>query len=276
MKQYWSMTEGVFNCLADRRRTLAFGRAIRKTVRPGDVVVDLGSGSGIMALFAAKAGARKVIAVERDIKNAAWLERIFAANGFGHVINVVNADARKVRLSQKMDVIICEMIATGLIEELQVPVMNHALRFASPNTRVILEAIHNSIEAVSVSNRFYGFDLPLPQYEYPGETQVRVAPATGKHNYHSVRFTQVNKTLVNAVARLPVIATKPMVINGVRISSCTDFCDGTSFDASFAYCYPIILPVSPVAVKNGDIIVCKLRYNMCNGFSGLRLDVAKQ
>ena len=270
------MTEGVFNCLADRQRTLAFGRAIRNTVRSGDVVVDLGSGSGIMALFAAKAGARKVIAVERDIKNATWLEQIFSANGYGHIIHVVNADARKVRLSQKADVIICEMIATGLIEELQVPVMNHALRFASPSTRIILQTIHNSIEAVHVSNRFYGFDLPIPQYEYPGETQVKVVPATRMYNYQSVSFTQVNKTRVNTVAGLPVIATKPMVINGVRISSRTDFCDGSSFDASFAYCYPIILPVSPIAVKMGDTIVCKLRYNMCNGFSGLRLNVFKQ
>ena len=59
MKQYWSMTEGVFTCLGDRRRTRAFARAIRNTVRHDSVVADLGFGSGIMALFAAKAGARR-------------------------------------------------------------------------------------------------------------------------------------------------------------------------------------------------------------------------
>jgi predicted RNA methylase len=58
MKQYWSMTEGVFNCLGDHRRTHAFARAIRNTVRRDSVVADLGSGSGIIALFAAKADAR--------------------------------------------------------------------------------------------------------------------------------------------------------------------------------------------------------------------------
>lgn len=172
MKQYWSMTEGVFNCLVDRRRTRAFARAIRNTVSHGKFVADLGSGSGIMALFAAKAGAKKVYAIEHDEKNAKWLEKTFAANGYDKVIEVVHADARKVVLPHKVDVIICEMIATGLIEELQLPVMNQALLFARKGVRVILETIENYVEAVDVDDRFYGFRLPVPQYCYPGEHSV--------------------------------------------------------------------------------------------------------
>ena len=56
-EQYWSMTEGVFNCLIDTKRSIAFKKAIQKTVKVGDVVVDMGTGSGILAMFAAKAGA---------------------------------------------------------------------------------------------------------------------------------------------------------------------------------------------------------------------------
>jgi len=37
LKEYWSMTEGVFFCLFDTKRTLAFKRAIKKAVRPGDI-----------------------------------------------------------------------------------------------------------------------------------------------------------------------------------------------------------------------------------------------
>lgn len=36
------MTEGVFNCLIDKERSLAFGRAIASPVRPDDVLVDMG------------------------------------------------------------------------------------------------------------------------------------------------------------------------------------------------------------------------------------------
>jgi len=37
LKEYWSMTEGVFYCLYDRKRSLAFKKAIQNTVRKGDI-----------------------------------------------------------------------------------------------------------------------------------------------------------------------------------------------------------------------------------------------
>src|SRR5439155_3036542 len=48
--------------LNDRRRTSQFLTSIREVVRPGDVVVDLGTGTGILAVAAARAGARHVYA----------------------------------------------------------------------------------------------------------------------------------------------------------------------------------------------------------------------
>ena len=76
----------------DRVRTAAFARAIAAAVRPGDTVVDIGTGSGVLALFAAKAGAKKVYAIERTA--AAELAKAHAAeNGFSEVIEVVRAEA---------------------------------------------------------------------------------------------------------------------------------------------------------------------------------------
>ena len=52
--------------LADRFRLLHYERALRELVRPGAVVVDLASGTGILGLFACRAGASRVYAIEAE------------------------------------------------------------------------------------------------------------------------------------------------------------------------------------------------------------------
>jgi protein arginine N-methyltransferase 1 len=51
--------------VSDKRRTDAFAAAIAETVKPGDIVIDVGTGTGILAMLAARAGASQVHAVDR-------------------------------------------------------------------------------------------------------------------------------------------------------------------------------------------------------------------
>ena len=77
--------------LLDRVRDDAFLAAITSTVKPGDIVLDFGAGAGILSLFAARAGATRVYAVERT-ETARLTRRIAARNGLAGRISVLQAD----------------------------------------------------------------------------------------------------------------------------------------------------------------------------------------
>lgn len=191
-KQYWSATEGVFNCLIDRERTNAFASAIRNTVRPGDVVVDMGTGSGVLAMLAAKAGASRVYAVESDERNIRTLAGTLLANGLEDWIVVLAGDATTMDLPEPVDVIVGEMVATGLIEEAQIPAMNNLRRFAKPHARVLLRAMEHYADLVDCPDEHYGFRFPTVGYEYPGEPDLAATACTARFVYRRVSFDEPN------------------------------------------------------------------------------------
>lgn len=98
-----------YGCMAvDGVRMDAYSRAIERTVRPGSVVIDLGSGTGIMSLLALRAGARRVHAVEMDA--AVWLARdIAVANGYGDKLVVHHGSSFDLTLDEPADVIVADL-----------------------------------------------------------------------------------------------------------------------------------------------------------------------
>jgi len=270
-KQYWSMTEGAFNCLLDQQRTRAFVRAIKQAVRPGDVVADIGAGTGVLSMVAAKAGAGKVYAVEADARNVQTLQSTFSSNGLGQ-IEILHADATKCKFPQKVDVIICEMVATALIEELQVPAMNNALPYLKKGGRVVLRRMRNYVELVSSRDRFHGFFFPIFRYEYSDFPELRSTSLVEKRLYATIDFAhKVHDTSIKFNKRFKV--KREGYANAIRISSETEFWDGTRFNHSFAYSFPVILPVEPVFVKRGDFVNLNLSYKLCGGVELLRWGV---
>ena len=102
--------------VSDRPRTNAFGAAIREVVQPGDVVLDVGTGTGILAMFAAKAGARRVYAIDAtDIAEVAT--DLVKANGLSDQIQILHGRADELQLDQKVDLIISEWLGSAAFGE---------------------------------------------------------------------------------------------------------------------------------------------------------------
>jgi len=95
--------------LEDHVRLTAFRRAIQESVRPGAVVVDLGSGTGVLGLLACQAGAARVYSIEES--SLIELARdICQANGFADRIRFIKGLSTRVNLPEAADVILADQI----------------------------------------------------------------------------------------------------------------------------------------------------------------------
>jgi len=93
----------------DLNRVSAFRRAIQEIVKPRDIVLDLGCGTGILGLLACEAGASRVYAIDRgDMIDVA--QSIAAANGLADRIVHVREVSTRATLPEKVDVVVADQI----------------------------------------------------------------------------------------------------------------------------------------------------------------------
>lgn len=110
--------------IADHPRTNAYRLAIESCVA-GKRVLDVGTGTGILSMFAARAGADWVIAVD----NSAILEtacELAAENGLAHKIQFLSANAESMVLDGPVDVIVSEWMGFFGLAELMFRSVIHA------------------------------------------------------------------------------------------------------------------------------------------------------
>ncbi|PYT93099.1 MAG: hypothetical protein DMG36_11680 [Acidobacteria bacterium] len=150
--------------LLDKARCEAYREAIFRSVKPGDVVVDLGAGTGLLSLFAAQAGARHVYAVEMS-RMADTAAELIAANGFRDRITLIRNISTKVRLPERCDVLVTETLSTFCFDSENTIeyVADARARFLKPGARIIPESADTFLLPFS-SDAFGAGRLPSPFY----------------------------------------------------------------------------------------------------------------
>lgn len=138
-------TVDAVHCVLDRKRSFAFLEAIERRVRSGDVVVEAGLGTGIMAVMAAALGA-EVYGIEINKDTMALADQIsdmFIRSGLIEEknLNLIEADASTWIPPKQIDLIISENIYAGMFYEMQIPIVNHLHTFLSASGRVVPESM---------------------------------------------------------------------------------------------------------------------------------------
>ncbi len=110
-----------FSIVRDQARNAAYDAALRRNVRPGTRVLDIGAGSGLLAMMAARAGAAEVTSCEVNDAVAAMASEIVEANGFTDRVKIVAKHSRDLEvgkdLDQPADLLVSEIVSNNLLGE---------------------------------------------------------------------------------------------------------------------------------------------------------------
>ncbi len=150
--------------LSDSIRVDTYHRGIHRNVKPGDVVLDLGTGTGLLAMMASKAGAKKVYAVEHS-------DFIEVAREIAHKNDITNiefvqANSREFTPPEPIDVVLHEQMGDELFNENMLEnLLDLRSRVLAPGGRILPAKFRLFAEPVSMHEtmrvrRLWNIELP--------------------------------------------------------------------------------------------------------------------
>jgi len=158
---YFYDLAGYGKMIQDRIRTSAHQQAMARAIKPGDVVVDLGAGTGLFTLHACRLGAKLVHAIEPNPVIQVARE-IVQANGFSDRVAFHQAMSFDVELPQRADVVVTDPRGVLPLKERAIPAIIDARRRLLKPGGVLIPQRDIIWAALVEANEIYSTDYEDP------------------------------------------------------------------------------------------------------------------
>lgn len=251
-----------YEMVSDKKRVTPFKKAIFATCK-GKRVLESGTGSAILSILAAKAGAQKVYAVEIDEEVARFAKENIKRARYQNVITLIESDVLKVKLkdidNEKVDAVIAENLSTWQVTEPQIQIMNHINNFLAKKNSVVLPAkIFNYIELAQSQYRFENvIDLRTHYFEFTGIRKSKILST--KKLFEEIDLTKQNSPNVTKKIRIKI--NSDGVLNSVRLTSPLQVHGRIAIDYSDSLMPPVVFPIEQdIQVSKNDIVELSISY----------------
>jgi len=271
--------------LKDAHRTTSYRDAIMMNsyMFKDKIVMDVGCGTGILSMFAAKAGAKHVLAVECS-SIAHQAREIIKENGFEDKITVLHGKLEELTLPngiEKVDIIISEWMGYFLLYE---SMLNTVLiardKFGADDVKLLPDSANMYATAITdphyVQDRFeiwnnvHGLDFSYfkrlsyiePLIDSVDKKQVMSSTAT----MFSFQLNSVKEEDLAFNSEFKLTATRDDTVHAICVHFDTPFCAGhdvvildtAPWSTTTHWRQTVFYLINPIQMNKGEVMHCKL------------------
>lgn len=234
---HWAMVN-------DTERNAAYRTAIEASVQPGMIVLEIGAGTGLLSMMAARAGAQHVYTIEINPLVAHIARLCIELNGLSDKITVIQGHSGEVQigaaLPERCDLLIHELLTTTVLTEGMIPSVTAARAdLLIPDAPLLPDfviaegALSEDLRGQNnLESRVDGFDLsPLNLLSSNVESAGRSRASARLSDVQDLAEFDLNTVRPNATGSngMKMMTTSPGTLAGVEQWFTALFPDGTSF-----------------------------------------------